>query len=222
MTGSGLSLFYYGWDSEGYRLWLESDIGPTSIMSGTSITLNMNATYSGAFLTPANPSTSMYVWGTVTINFSADGATAAATLASQDGSVDLRLRKLTGMTAPPSVTGAWYDPAYSGSGFNALMTLQGLTLFYYGWDKNYHPLWLMSETGPTQITPGTPITMKMYETNGGSFLTPANSSTLTQWGTLQLDFSSCTKAAATLSGNDGTVNLDLMLLAGVLNLPPGC
>jgi hypothetical protein len=155
------------------------------------------------------------------IHFSADG-TALATLSGRDGRVNFNLQKLAGMTDTPSVNGAWYDPAYTGSGFNMLMTGSGLSLFYYGWDSSGRRLWLVSDIGPAQITPGTPITLTMSETNGGIFQAPANPSTLSPWGTLQLDFSSCTQAAATLSGNDGKVALDLQMLAGVMNMPPGC
>jgi hypothetical protein len=158
------------------------------------------------------------------LNFSADGATATAALAGNDGNVSFALQKLAGMASTPSVTGAWYDPASTGSGFNMLVAPQGLILFYYGWDSDGNRLWLMSDVTPTLITPGTPITLNMKETNGGHFLTPADSSTLTPWGTLQLDFSSCSAATATLAGADGsTVTLgNLRILAGVLNLPPGC
>jgi hypothetical protein len=224
MTGSGLVLYYYGWDSYGNRLWLISDIGPTQIASGASFMLNMNQTNYGTFLTPAPPSTATQ-WGTLTLNFSVDGATAIATLSGPDGRVNLNVQKIVGTTSTASVTGDWYDPAYNGSGVNLLMTGAGLTLYDYGWDSVGfgNPLWLVSDIGPTQIAPGTLITLNMHETNGGFFLTPALPSTSTVWGTLQLNFSSCTQATAILSGNDGSVNLsNLLMITGVLNLPPGC
>jgi hypothetical protein len=221
MTGSGLTLYYYGWDSNGNRLWLVSDIGPTQITPGAAFTVNMLQTNGGSFLTPANPST-VTQWGMLTLNFSADGATATATLASPDGNANLNLQKIVGMTSTASVTGDWYDPAYNGSGFNMLMTTQGLSLYYYGWDSGGRRLWLVSDIVPAQNAAGAAITLPMHETNGGYFLAPANPSTLTQWGTVQLNFSSCTAATATLSGNDGAVDLNLQMLAGVLNLPPGC
>jgi hypothetical protein len=229
MTGSGLSLFYYGGNG-----WLESDVGPKQIVPGTSITLNMNQTYydpqgGSSFLNPPKP-TSLVVWGTVTLNFSADGATAVATLAGSDGKVNLYLQKLAGMASTPSVTGDWFDPAYDGSGFNVTMTPAGLLLFYYGWSSDFGgpfgPLWLISDVGPTQITAGNTITLNMNQTNYYStFLSPAKPNTLTQWGTVQLTFLSCSPtqtATAKLSGVDGTVNLNLMMLANVVNLPPEC
>jgi hypothetical protein len=59
------------------------------------------------------------------------------------------------------------------------------------------------------------------------FTAPAKPETQTPWGTLQLNFSSdssgaCNKAMATLVGKDGTVTLNMGMLVGVLNMPPGC
>ena len=119
------------------------------------------------------------------------------------------------------VSGSWYDPKFSGSGFNIQMAAPGLLLYYYGWDKNNNRLWLTSDVGPTQISQGTEITLTMNETSGGTFLDPAAPSTNSKWGTLILNFSSCNAATATLSGNDGSETLNLRLLAGVTNLP-GC
>jgi hypothetical protein len=65
----------------------------------------------------------------------------------------------------------------------------------------------------------------MSETNGGSFYAPAKSTTQSQWGTLQLDFSSCTKATGTLTSTDNSSSVtftNLIMLAGVMNTPPGC
>ncbi|MDR2013741.1 MAG: hypothetical protein LBQ20_12090 [Rhodanobacter sp.] len=225
MTPTGLILFYYGWDNSGHRLWLISDIGPTQIAPGTAITLNMNETVGGHFLTPATPST-LSKWGTLTLNFAADGITASATLDGNDGKVGLSLQKLAGMANTSSVTGDWYDPAYNGSGFNMLVAPQGLILFYYGWDSDGNRLWLISDVTPTQIVPGTPITLNMSQTSGGHFLAPAKpASTLSSWGTLKLDFSSCTKAIGSLTSTDGSSTVtfgDLQMIGGVMDMPPGC
>jgi hypothetical protein len=125
--------------------------------------------------------------------------------------------------APQAVTGAWYDPAYTGSGFNMVMTAQGLALFYYVWDSDGNRLWLISDIGPARITLGIPITLSMNQTNGGIFRAPAGPGTLTPWGALQLEFSSCTHATGSLTGADGSrVTFDnLLMLAGVLDAP-GC
>jgi hypothetical protein len=143
----------------------------------------------------------------------------------KDGAVDMELVKLAGIptNAGGTVTGDWYDPGYNGSGFNILTATQGLTLFYYGWDSEGNRLWLVSDIGPRQIALGTSITLNMSQTNGGYYITPANPSTLSSWGTLQINFSTCTQGTATLTGQDGsTVTLgNLQMIAGVRGAP-GC
>src|SRR5258708_32140538 len=101
------------------------------------------------------------------------------------------------------------------------MSVWCLCVYYSVWAYTHTRLWLAGDIGPTQITRGTAFTLNMSQTSGGSFLVPAPSSTNTKWGTLTLNFSSCTAATATLSGNDGSVNLNLQQLAGVVNLS-GC
>jgi hypothetical protein len=102
------------------------------------------------------------------------------------------------------------------------MTDSGLLLYYYGWDKNGQRLWLTAEINPTPIVAGTPIAFNLIQTNVGTFTAPAKPTTQTPWGTLTLDFSSCEKATATLTGIDGTATLDMNMLVGVLGMPPGC
>jgi hypothetical protein len=118
-----------------------------------------------------------------------------------------------------ALTGLWYDPAYSGSGFNVLMSSAGLLLTYSGWDKNGGRLWLISNVGPTSVAPNMTIELAMSYTTGGTFNNPQHNTAA--WGTLLLNFSSCHTATATLSGTDGTQNLNLRLLVGGLGLP-GC
>jgi hypothetical protein len=221
MTPAGLLAYYYGWDQDGNRLWLMSDIGPTSATPGTPITLQLSRTRGGQLLTPAPPST-FTPWGTLTLDF-ADSATAAATMSGADGKVNLSLQKLVGISTEASVMGLWYDPAYNGSGFNVITTAAGPIFYYYGWDKDGHRLWLMAGPlgGGPSMSPGLHLWQPMYMTEGGRFLTPAKPSTMTLWGTLQLNLTSCTTATATLSRGDTTVVMNnLQLLTGVLDMPP--
>jgi uncharacterized repeat protein (TIGR02543 family) len=229
-TTQGLLLFYYGWDNAGHRLWLISDIGPKQVNSGTPLVLNMNQTNTntGRFLTPAAPST-LTVWGKLTITFGAGNNTASATLSGKDGTVGLSLMRLDGMTNTASVTGDWYQPSYNGSGFDILMAPQGLILYYYGWDNDGNRLWLVSDITAADTVPGASITLNMKTTNNttkdASFINPAKPSTLSLWGTLKINFSSCSKATGTLASQDGssTVTYDnLQMIVGVLGASPGC
>lgn len=120
---------------------------------------------------------------------------------------------------PQSLTGLWYDPQFTGSGFNILVSSAGLVFTYYGWDLNHNRLWLTSEIGPQQVGADNPYTLKMYQTAGGVFASPAPPSTNTQWGTLTITFNTCSTATATLEGNDGTVTENLNQLVGVISAP---
>ena len=116
-------------------------------------------------------------------------------------------------------SGLWYDPSFSGSGFNLVNSGVGLLVTYYGWDAAGQRMWLTSEIGPTTITNGTPITLKMSYTTGGTFSQPKNNHA--DWGTLVINFSTCHAATAVLNGLDGTQNLRLTQLANVI-ANPGC
>lgn len=128
--------------------------------------------------------------------------------------IDIPFQVTDGLN-PAAISGLWYDPTYSGSGFSILASGAGLLVTYYGWDTNGGRLWLISDTGPKKITPGTTITLPMAQGNGGSFSHPARNPTT--WGTLTLKFNSCSTATATLNGTDGQQNQNLVLLAGVGN-----
>lgn len=120
---------------------------------------------------------------------------------------------------PPSVNGFWYDPTASGSGFNFEIALVGLLVTYYGRDASGNRLWLTSDFGPSSITPNVPITLNMSSTSGGTFTAPQHN--LTAWGTPVVTFLDCRSASATLSGKDGTVNLNLSHLTSISSAP-GC
>jgi hypothetical protein len=147
------------------------------------------------------------------------GGTFKVTLSSGDPAGTAALTK-----TPQSVTGSWYDPAYSGSGFTIFMAEQGLVALYFGWDSSGNRLWLESDIGPAQITPGAVYNLNMNQTSGGNFLTPASPGTLAVWGTLQINFLTCHSAAAGLTSQDGknVVVLNLQKLVGVGALVPGC
>jgi hypothetical protein len=88
-----LLLYYYGWRSNGQRLWLLSETKTDSIFFGQSITLGMFITKSGTF---ADPDPELQDWGEMTIIF--DSCTAArAHLQGDDGTKTVNLVKLLGI-----------------------------------------------------------------------------------------------------------------------------
>lgn len=118
-----------------------------------------------------------------------------------------------------SFVGLWYDPSFTGTGFNILPSGAGLLVTYYGVDANGKSLWLNSDIGPTTIKIGSSITLNMSYSNSGTFQAPLRNSV--HWGQLTLDFTSCTKATATLTGTDGTISENLSILATAYGMP-GC
>ncbi len=92
---AGLIVTYYGWDKNGKRLWLISEIGPSQILLGQSITLNLIQTMDGTYSAPAPPSTSS-PWGQLMLTFTTC-TTATATLAGSDGDLTESLTLLAGL-----------------------------------------------------------------------------------------------------------------------------
>lgn len=118
-----------------------------------------------------------------------------------------------------SYAGLWYQPQYTGTGFNVLPSSAGLLVTYFGVDASGKLLWLVSDTGPKTITIGTAITLNMSYSSSGTFQAPVR--TPVTWGTLSLTFTSCSKATATLNGKDGNLTESLVMLTGAAGMP-GC
>jgi hypothetical protein len=130
--------------------------------------------------------------------------------ASTSGSVNKQL-----VSNPQTMTGLWYDPKYSGSGFNFMFSGAGLIVTYYGWDATGNRLWLTSDITTTSITTNSTVDFDMSENTGGTFSSPLHN--VASWGKLSLSFSSCTSATGTLVGKDGTQYLSLQMLVGVIS-----
>lgn len=124
-----------------------------------------------------------------------------------------------GVANSSAVSGLWYDPLYTGSGFNLLMSKAGFLVTYNGWDANGNRLWLISDTGPTSLSLNAPVVLNMSYSAEGIFSRPQLKPVL--WGSLVLNFTSCQTATASLAGKDGIQNLSLTQLAGIAGLP-GC
>ena len=123
------------------------------------------------------------------------------------------------ITNAAGVSGLWYDPVYSGSGFDFKMLESGLLVTYFGWDAVGNRLWLVSDIGPKVLEWNTPVVLNMNDTVGGVFNSPLHN--VVQWGSLTLDFSTCDAATASLVGKDGIQNLNLRLLTHIAG-QPGC
>lgn len=114
-------------------------------------------------------------------------------------------------------TGTWYQPSLSGTGFVVMQYGNGTVAQYYGYDAEGGRLWLISEVMDGAWTTAKTKTLIMYEgkvdSSTGFTKPPANAPGIERWGTLELQFDSCTKAKAKLVGTDGEQSFDLERLA---------
>jgi murein DD-endopeptidase MepM/ murein hydrolase activator NlpD len=113
-------------------------------------------------------------------------------------------------------TGLWYDVDLDGEGFNVVTADSGTIFYFYGNDNRGNRLWLISDVVPGPIQAGSVITVRVYESTGGTFPSPVQSSRgLSAWGTLSIRFTDCENGAATLSGADGNKTSALVKLVGI-------
>ena len=88
-------LYYYGWRSNGQRLWLLSETAVDPILFGKSVTLDLFIAVRGTF---ADPNPELSRWGEITFIF--DTCTSGrAHLQGEDGSKTTALVKLLGIDA---------------------------------------------------------------------------------------------------------------------------
>jgi len=134
------------------------------------------------------------------------------------------LRKLPGRVIKPvplmgAVVGSWYDPVTSGQGFVLHPVDDDKTVIsFYSFENDGTPLWLTG-LGNEALEIGQSTSITLYLSSGGDFGTfnPEQIST-DPWGTLNITFSSCTKATARLEGLSGSQSMDMVRLAGVEGL----
>ena len=113
-----------------------------------------------------------------------------------------------------TITGLWYDPASNGTGFNFIAADNGFFATYYGRSASSLPLWLISTEVPTgTLKTNVQYTTTLGATTAGSFSQPAFQ--VETWGELDITFSSCNRAQATLSGKDGTQQFNLQRLTSI-------
>lgn len=114
-------------------------------------------------------------------------------------------------------SGTWYQPSLSGTGFVVMQYENGTVVQYYGYDAEGGRLWLLSDVMDEAWVKGEAKTLTMYEGKADSatgFTTPpVDAPGIEEWGTLELQFDSCSKATAKLQGTDGEQTFELQPLA---------
>ncbi len=224
-TSTGVVIFYYGFDTEGQRLWLISESLPNDLDFQEVFDLQMYEASGGTFSEPAPSSEALSAWGRLKGIFDVCGDGRFA-LHGQDGvkvSYQTRLAGITnadcvtqGLTAPSGLAGLWYDPLLDGEGYNFITTETATIILFYGYAADGQRLWLISEalSGAPQI--GETLNIRMYVSTDGTFDEPlASSEVLEEWGTLELTVNTCTTAMANLNGDDGAKTSNLDKLAGI-------
>lgn len=119
-------------------------------------------------------------------------------------------------TANNAYNGAWYDPTRDGEGYNILTTRSGTVIYFYGSDSHGKRFWLISGVVSEVIKAGKEVTFVMYESTGGTHMTPIGSARgLSVWGELTFNFAACDSGTAFLRGLDGEKSSNIVKIAGV-------
>ena len=224
-TPAGTVLFFYGYTAEGQRLWLISETFSADFGFEQVLDLTMYEGEGGTFGQPAPSAEALSEWGRLKALFDACGSSRLA-LHGEDGVKATYQVKLAGITdadcragqlsAPSGLAGLWYDASLDGEGYNVIVTNNSTVFFFYGYTSDGQRLWLISETLPGAPQIGETANLTVYSASGGTFDAPKPSSeALTEWGGLEVTFSACDAATATLTGADGDKTSSLVKLAGI-------
>jgi len=122
------------------------------------------------------------------------------------------------VTPGAGLTGAWFDPATNGQGWNLMAAPHGVFGFFYGYSDDGSPLWLMTEESIEDVVPGEPVTFNLLYGSGGSFANPVSPEELVPWGEVTFTFENCGQATATMTGADGTQTSELVRVAQTAGL----
>lgn len=217
VADAGMVVFFYGYDSDGNRLWLVSDTFSGEFGFGEDIHVPIYKALAGDFAGPVPSSEALIKYGLLSMSF---GSTRSATFTINgfDGNKISRNTFLadTGANAA-AYSGLWYDPDKDGEGYNVISGAPGTVIYYYGSTQEGERLWLISELLSNEIGDGTALQGTMYEAEGGDFYHPAPSATaIRNWGTLEARFDDCAEGRFILSGSDGSKTSDVVKLAGVV------
>lgn len=229
-----LVFFFYGYNSNGNRMWLVSKVvSPDNL--GLIENIPMRYPYGSGFQGAGDHSLELF--GELDFEFTGCG-TGRFTL--RNGEEIFRTWDAVQLADIPGpgcllgddprnyqtisgVSGNWFIPAESGDGLNLVMTDHGLAGYFYGYDQNGEPLWLLTNLYKGPIIPGREITVNVRQGTGGN-LSDASNAELEIWGTMTLLFKDCDSAIASFEGLDGTRSMSLeqlVKIAGTTCEPPG-
>ena len=221
--------YYYGFDNEGERFW-SIGVYQGPILWGQAVTFDAVQVTGGSFGDFSQADIQESPWGYMRFTLpSCDGGSIYVG-GKFPGYVPqgfltsvVRLEPTAGFACDgpysqqpvDGITGSWYDPDSSGQGF-AVHKIDSDTgvIYFYGFDDAGKPLWLIG-TWQGLVSFGSELELQMNQVTGGTFeVVDPEQITETPWGNLRIRFDGCASGWAELSGEDGTQEFDLTLLAG--------
>ena len=228
----GLLGYFYGYD-QGERMWLASSVYLGEFAWDEPIEVSVQAGAHGVFGDPVAPPDGIEPWGTLELTFHSCNS-ASALLAGDAGLESFALTRLAGVdglgedcTQPPEpsdsadISGAWFDPATDGQGWNLIATPFGLLAYFYGYTADGEPLWLVSANLPEVSAANEPVMLELLSARGGSLGSPVHPDDLDAWGEAVITFDDCEQASVELAGEDGSQTQSLVKLFGI-DRPEGC
>jgi hypothetical protein len=216
VSDAGLVVFFYGYDTNGERLWLVSETFSGEFGFGEEIQLSLYKAVAGEFAFPVRSSQALVKYGLLSMSF---GSTRSATFTINgfDGNKISRNTFLADAGANAAAySGLWYDQTKDGEGFNVISGKNVTIIYYYGSSDDGERLWLVSDSLTSNISDGTTVSGRMYDATGGDFYHPAPSATaIRDWGTIEAQFDTCRRGRFILNGSDGNKTSNVVKLAGV-------
>lgn len=134
------------------------------------------------------------------------------------GNPDISMLVEFSVTPFAGLTGAWYDPATGGEGWNFVATPNGMFGYFYGYGNDGNPLWLITEEVISNIQADEPVTFNLLHGVDGSFADPVIPDNLQRWGEVTFTFNNCSEATAQISGNDGAATHALQRVSDTAGL----
>ena len=124
--------------------------------------------------------------------------------------------QFTSTGTPSDYSGPWFDPTLDGEGYLVYQTPAGWLIYYFGYSSDGNFMWLVSDLVTLdQLVQGVPFEMNLFIGRPGTFEMPTPSSELTDYGTLSVQFDSCSSGVFIIDGPDGRKQSNVVKIVGV-------
>ena len=124
--------------------------------------------------------------------------------------------EFTSTGTPFDYSGPWFDPTLDGEGYLVYQTPAGWLIYYFGYSSGQNFMWLVSDlVRLDQLVLGEPFEMNLLIGTPGTFEQPTPSTELKPYGTLSVQFDSCTTGVFIIDGADGRKTSNVVKIVGV-------